>query len=424
MADSPFLRVPVEAVTLGMYVHELCGPWVSHPFWRGHFLLEDPEDLCRLKQSSVREVLIDPRRGLSPPALQNSDSVSETPSQPSSAQESGESHRNKSQKKVTQRSLEQELESARQLCSKSKKIVIAMFQDARLGRAVEVEGARGMVNEIAASVERHPTALISLARLKTADEYTYLHSVAVCALMISLGRQLNLEESLVREAGLAGLLHDIGKMCVPTTILNKPGRLDDAEFASVREHPRRGSDILREGRQVSALVLDVCLHHHEKLDGSGYPHRLAGEQISLFARMGAVCDIYDAITSDRPYKPGWDPAESLQRMSRWCGNHLDESVFQAFIRCLGIYPVGALVRLQSDRLAVVVDQSAELLSPVVKVFYSIRTKAALPVELLDLSKLKGREGITARESPERWGFQNLEAFWCDMDRRRGSLFDR
>lgn len=301
---------------------------------------------------------------------------------------------------------------------------MAMFQDARLGRAVEVEGARAMVNEITVSVERHPTALISLARLKTADEYTYLHSVAVCALMISLARQLHLDEGLVREAGLAGLLHDIGKMCVPMSILNKPGRLDDAEVACVREHPSRGSDILREGRQVGALVLDVCLHHHEKLDGSGYPHGLAGEQISLVARMGAVCDIYDAITSDRPYKSGWDPAESLQRMSRWCGHHLDESVFQAFIRCLGIYPVGALVRLQSDRLAVVVDQSTELLLPIVKVFYSTRTKAALPVELLDLSKLKGRERIAARESPERWGFQNLEAFWCELDRRRGSIFDR
>ncbi|TLX69922.1 HD-GYP domain-containing protein [Pseudomonas nicosulfuronedens] len=424
MTDSPYLRIPVEAVTLGMYVQELCGAWVNHPFWRAHFLLEDPEDLRRLKESSVREVLIDPSRGLSPPALKQADSKPETSSQPRPTTPVDESQRNTTASSAIRRSLEQEIESARQLCSKSKKVVMAMFQDARLGRAVEVEGARAMVNEITVSVERHPTALISLARLKTADEYTYLHSVAVCALMISLARQLHLDEGLVREAGLAGLLHDIGKMCVPMSILNKPGRLDDAEVACVREHPSRGSDILREGRQVGALVLDVCLHHHEKLDGSGYPHGLAGEQISLVARMGAVCDIYDAITSDRPYKSGWDPAESLQRMSRWCGHHLDESVFQAFIRCLGIYPVGALVRLQSDRLAVVVDQSTELLLPIVKVFYSTRTKAALPVELLDLSKLKGRERIAARESPERWGFQNLEAFWCELDRRRGSIFDR
>lgn len=300
---------------------------------------------------------------------------------------------------------------------------MAMFQDARLGKVIEAEGAHALVNEIAASVERHPSAIISLARLKTADEYTYLHSVAVCALMIALARQIGLEESLVREAGVAGLLHDIGKMSVPLDVLNKPGRLDDSEFATVREHPRRGADILREGRQVSALVLDVCLHHHEKLDGTGYPHGLSGDQISLFARMGAICDVYDAITSDRPYKTGWDPAESLQRMARWCGGHLDGALFQSFVRCLGIYPVGSLVRLQSERLAVVVEQSSELLLPIVKVFYSTRTKSALPVELIDLSKQKYYERILGRESPEKWGFRNLEALWCNLDRRRGRFGD-
>ncbi|MBB4864232.1 putative nucleotidyltransferase with HDIG domain [Pseudomonas nitritireducens] len=420
MSDSPYLRIPVQAVTLGMYVQELCGSWVDHPFWRARFLLEDPQDLRRLQRSAVREVLIDPRRGRVPEVPV----VEESPPAAAAVASAIDGEQTAVPAPVQRRSLEDELQVARQLCIRSKERVIAMFQDARLGRAVESESAQELVGEIAASMQRHPNAVISLARLKTADEYTYLHSVAVCALMIALARQLGLDELLVREAGLAGLLHDIGKMCVPMTVLNKPGRLDESEFASVREHPWRGGEILREGRQVSALVLDVCLHHHEKLDGSGYPHRLAGEQISLFARMGAVCDIYDAITSDRPYKAGWDPAESLQRMAQWCGSHLDEQVFRAFIRCLGIYPIGALVRLQSERLAVVVEQSAELLLPVVKVFYSTRTRAAIPFEVLDLTRLKGRERIVGRESPDKWGFRNLEALWSGMDRRRGSLFQR
>ncbi|OBY56583.1 HD-GYP domain-containing protein [Pseudomonas sp. AU12215] len=416
MSDSPYLRILVEAVTLGMYVHELCGSWVNHPFWRARFLLEDPEDLRRLKHSAVREVLIDPRRGCLP--------VSPTSAQTGAA--AAEQTREAAAPlapPIARRSLEDELQVARQLCIRSKEMVLAMFQDARMGRVVDAEGAHQLVGDIAASMQRHPDAVISLARLKTADEYTYLHSVAVCALMIALARELGLDENLVREAGLAGLLHDIGKMTVPMAVLNKPGRLDESEFASVREHPWRGGEILREGRHVSALVLDVCLHHHEKLDGTGYPHRLAGEQISLFARMGAVCDIYDAITSDRPYKAGWDPAESLQRMSQWCGGHLDQQVFRAFVRCLGIYPIGALVRLESERLAVVVEQGAELLLPVVKVFYSTRTRAAIPFEVLDLSRCKGRERIVSRESPDKWGFRNLEALWSGLDRRRGSLFD-
>ncbi|MED5608674.1 MULTISPECIES: HD-GYP domain-containing protein [Pseudomonas] len=414
MPDSFYVRLPVRDVTLGMYLHELCGSWMDHPFWRRRFLLDDPEDLRRLRESGVLEVLIDPGKGLSPrPVLAPGEpATAPPPVSPAAPPEK------------PWRAMEDELRAAHRLCVQSKRAVMEMFQDARMGKAVSAGHAQELVEQIAASVQRHPNALISLARLKNADEYTYLHSVAVCALMIALARQLGLDEALVREAGVAGLLHDIGKMHVPMELLNKPGRLDEQEFARVREHPRRGLDILIQGRQVGALVLDVCLHHHEKLDGSGYPHHLAGEQISLFARMGAVCDIYDAITSDRPYKAGWDPAESIRRMGQWCGTHLDEQVFRAFVKCLGIYPVGSLVRLESERLAVVLEQHPEsLLTPVLKVFYSIRTRAAIPQEVLDLAKLKGRERIVGRESPAQWGFRNLETLWSGLDRRRGSLFD-
>ncbi|WP_275627874.1 HD-GYP domain-containing protein [Pseudomonas sp. 273] len=414
MPDSFYVRLPVRDVTLGMYLHELCGSWMDHPFWRRRFLLEDPEDLRRLRESGVLEVLIDPGKGLSPrPVLAPGEpATAPPPVSPAAPPEK------------PWRAMEDELRAAHRLCVQSKRAVMEMFQDARMGKAVSAGHAQELVEQIAASVQRHPNALISLARLKNADEYTYLHSVAVCALMIALARQLGLDEALVREAGVAGLLHDIGKMHVPMELLNKPGRLDEQEFARVREHPRRGLDILIQGRQVGALVLDVCLHHHEKLDGSGYPHHLAGEQISLFARMGAVCDIYDAITSDRPYKAGWDPAESIRRMGQWCGTHLDEQVFRAFVKCLGIYPVGSLVRLESERLAVVLEQHPEsLLTPVLKVFYSVRTRAAIPQEVLDLAKLKGRERIVGRESPAQWGFRNLETLWSGLDRRRGSLFD-
>lgn len=424
MSDMPYLlRLPVESVRLGMYIHELCGPWIEHPFWRKRFLLENPEDLRRLRESNVREVLIDTRKGALPQA-QAQAPAEEAPAEPQPVAEAEKAAVPPVESEAPRAtSMEAELRTARKLCERSKAAVVAMFRDARMGKVVDAEQARVLVEEISASVQRHPNALISLARLKNADEYTYMHSVAVCALMIALARQLDLEEPLVREAGLAGLLHDVGKMHVPMNVLNKPGRLDDEEFARVREHPQRGADILINGRQVGALVLDVCLHHHEKLDGTGYPHGLEGEQISLFARMGAICDIYDAITSDRPYKSGWDPAESIQRMGKWCGGHLDEYVFRAFVKCLGIYPVGSLVRLESERLALVVEQRSEsLLAPVVKVFYSVRTRSALPQELLDLSKLKGRERIVGKESPAQWGFKNLDELWSGLDRRRGSLF--
>ena len=210
------------------------------------------------------------------------------------------------------------------------------------------------------------------------------------------------------------MLHDIGKMAIPNTVLNKPGKLTDSEFATVRGHPEAGSRMLIESKQVSALVLDVCLHHHEKMDGSGYPHRLEGEQISLCARMGAVCDVYDAITSNRPYKQGWDPAESIRKMAGWKG-HFDPVVFQAFVKTVGIYPVGSLVRLESGRIGVVIEQQAKsLLAPRVKVFFSAKSKTPIPQEVLDLSKLLGRDKIVSRESAEEWGFRNVDELWTGL----------
>ena len=169
-----------------------------------------------------------------------------------------------------------------------------------MGKAIEAEAAAPLVEEISNSVMRNPGALISLARLKTADDYTFMHSVAVCALMIALARQLGLDEQQTRDAGMAGLLHDLGKAMIPMEILNKPGKLTDEEFALVKTHPEEGHKLLLAGIGISEMTRDVCLHHHEKVDGSGYPKRLNSETMSLFAKMGAVCDVYDAVTSNRP----------------------------------------------------------------------------------------------------------------------------
>jgi len=264
---------------------------------------------------------------------------------------------------------------------------------------------------VADSVSRNPSALISLARLKTKDDYTYMHSVAVCALMVSLAKQLDMNEEQVREAGLAGLLHDIGKMMMPLDVLNKPGALTEAEFNVIRSHPVWGYQMLKEGGAVPASALDVCLHHHEKMDGTGYPQKLKGEQISVLARMGAVCDVYDAITSTRPYKSAWDPAGSIQRMAQWTGQ-FDPQIFKAFVKCVGIYPVGSLVRLESGRLAVVVDLNPlSLAAPVVRVFYSTRSKLPVPVQMLDLSSPTVQDKVVGRESPQDWGFTHLDDIW-------------
>ncbi|MBM7062282.1 HD-GYP domain-containing protein [Pseudomonas sp. UL073] len=410
-------RIPVSNLVTGMYIHEFCGTWMEHPFWRTRFLLDSGKDLQRIRDSGIAELWIDTAKGLDLPSGR---SVEEVEVETDASLQAVAEAPVRPAKRVA---LEDEIGRATQLCARSKKAVMAMFNDARMGQAVDIAQAGELVEAISASVLRHPNALISLARLKNSDEYTYMHSVAVCALMIALARQLELDEEQVREAGLAGLLHDIGKMAMPMEVLNKPGKLTDPEFATMREHPQAGADILLGGQQVSALVLDVCLHHHEKFDGSGYPHRLAGEQISLLARMGAVCDVYDAITSERPYKSGWAPAEAIRKMAEWKG-HFDERVFHAFIKTVGIYPLGSLVRLESGRLGVVVEQDARaLLTPKVKVFFSSKSKAPIPQQVIDLGKPSSQDKIVGRESAEQWGFRNLDELWSGLPARRGSYFD-
>ncbi len=402
-------KIGVGQLRVGMHLHELCGSWMDHPFWRTRFVIKDQGDIRLIADSGITEVWIDSDKGIDVEDVAESRAEIET-------QVDADLHKVTSTKAPAapkRVAIVEEMRRAAKICATARHAVTSMFQELRMGRAVSGEAAGALVDEISSSVIRNPGALISLARLKTADDYTYMHSVAVCALMIALAHQLDLDESQTRDAGMSGLLHDLGKAAVPLELLNKPGKLSDEEFRIIKGHSEEGHRLLVASGTVSAVALDVCLHHHEKIDGSGYPHGLKGEQISLFSRMGAVCDVYDAITSNRPYKAGWDPAESIRKMTEWSSGHFDPPIFQAFVKSIGIYPVGSLVRLSSGRLGVVAEQSPKsLLTPRIKVFFSTKLQVYVRPELIDLARPEVTEKIVAREDPERWGIKNLERFWA------------
>ncbi|MEO8153277.1 MAG: HD-GYP domain-containing protein [Rhizobacter sp.] len=398
-------KIKIQQLRLGMHLHALEGSWLDHPFWKTKFVLQDKAELDKLLASGVEACVIDTSKGLDVAAKRSKPE----PAVPPAAMAAPAA--------VTQQtSMDSEVKRAAVLVSRSKQAVIALFSEARLGNAVDASACLPLVDEIAGSVWRNPGALISLARLKTHDDYSYMHSVAVCALMVTLARELGMDETQTRDAGLAGLLHDMGKALMPTEVLNKPGKLSDDEFKIMQAHPLLGHELLLEGGTATEGALDVCLHHHEKMDGTGYPHRLHGDQISLLAKMGAVCDVYDAITSNRPYKSGWDPAESIRKMAEWRGGHFDDAVFQAFVKSLGIYPIGSLVRMQSSRLGVVCEQHpGSLVAPKVKVFFSTRSQMHITPELLDLSNASCSDRIAARESNAQWKFTHLEELWAGAD---------
>lgn len=395
-------KIGVENLCLGMHLHAFCGAWLEHPFWRTKFVVTDPQDLVLVRQSLIKEVWIDTAKGLDVEAVGVMEELVFAPI--SDSLSSSPMAREKT-------SFGDEFKRAEKICARGKEAVLSMFQEARMGKAIDAEAVLPLVEEISNSVLRNPGALISLARLKTIDDYTYLHSVAVCALMISLARKLGLSESETQEAGMAGLLHDLGKAFVSTEILNKPGKLSAAEFEVIKAHPNDGYRLLSAVNGISNQVKDVCLHHHEKIDGTGYPHGLMGDSISMFAKMGAVCDVYDAITSNRPYKMGWDPAESIKRMAEWDG-HFDKVVFEAFVKSLGIYPIGSLIRLQSGRVGVVVEQGeSSLLRPKVKVFFSTKLQAYIKPKIIDLARPGAHDKIVSREDHRKLGIQNTDHHW-------------
>ncbi len=401
-------KINVKHLVVGMYLKEFCGSWMDHPFWRNSFVITDPKDVERILASNITEVWIDSSKGLDIAAGETA--VSEEESE--ARVEAELSRAAQAQRETAPIPASEEFARAAKICAQSKLAVTSMFQEARMGKAVDTANAQKLVEEINDSVSRNPGALISLARLKTADDYTYMHSVAVCALMIALSKQLGLSEQETRRAGIAGLLHDLGKMLVPMEVLNKPGKLTDEEFAIIKKHPAEGHRLLLGNSGADEMMLDVVLHHHEKIDGTGYPKGLKGEEISLFAKMGAVCDVYDAITSNRPYKAGWPPSESLRKMAEWAKGHFDQRVFQAFVKSLGIYPIGSLVRLESGRLGLVIDQSEKsLLAPCVKVFYSTHSQARILPEIIDLSRPGCHEKIAGREDPAKWNFPDLDELW-------------
>jgi HD-GYP domain-containing protein (c-di-GMP phosphodiesterase class II) len=375
------LKLPPKDVKLGMFIVSFEGSWADRPFWQSRFRLDDPADLKRLRQSPIDAIVIDTEKGTAP----------------------GEGA---PRRVPSTRSADPDQERAARTVTRGKRAVMRLFDDVRLGRNISAERLAPVVAELADEVDRNARLILRLLRLKNRHEYTYVHSVAVSALMMNFARHLELDEALLPEIGLAGLLHDVGKIAIPSDILNKPGQLTEGEFAVMKEHPGSGYDLLRASGGIPELALDVCLSHHERFDGTGYPSGRSGEGLTLLARMGAICDVYDALTSDRAYKDAWTPQHALGAMRRWKG-HFDPDLLSAFMESLGIFPIGTLVRVRDTALAIVIGENPEEPTcPTVRSFYSISSGCKVRSEDVAIRT----PGILSLENPADWGFQN----WGDL----------
>jgi putative nucleotidyltransferase with HDIG domain len=411
-------KVHVSQIKLGMFIHRLEGDWLDHPFWKTRFVLKTERDLQKLRASVIQEIWIDPALGLDlePDPETAAAAPLPEPKIPEQAADAVPVEQLPLDRPTAE--LDSEIGKASAIVRRAKQQLAELFAKAKEGDAPALEGAHALAGDVAESVMRHSSALVSLSRLKAQEDYVYLHSLAVSALMVALARQMGMDEERCRLAGLAGLLHNVGMAMVPAEIIKKKGELSDEETFVVRAHPVQGYEMLKSSADYPKEILEACLHHHERWDGAGYPFGLEAEAIPLFARMCTICDAYDAITSNRSYRSGWDPGESIAQMASWTGQ-FDQELFNAFVRSMGVFPTGSLVRLQSQKLAVVIDQNPHSqTTPVVKVFYSLRSQMHIPPERVDLGHPSCRDRIVSREPAAEWSKLGLDSLWAGSDVRR------
>lgn len=416
------VQISCSQARAGMYVLKFGGSWFRHPFWRAHFLLTSEEDVQRVRTSGVPYIIIDDQRGVAAePAIPAA--APQAAPRPANVRRPALSSVSAVNEPAERPRSQRDRDRAARLVQQAKNRMKGVFEAARLGKAVRRADVELVVDDIVASIEHNAQALIGVIRLKSKDEYTYFHSVAVCTLMVNLARHHGLDEATTRDFGLAGLLHDIGKMGIPDDILNKPGKLSDGEFAIVRDHPNFGHSLLSATPDMSPTALDVCLHHHEKIDGTGYPFAMPGEAISLAARAGAICDVYDALTSDRVYKEGWAPAEAISAMWNWEG-HFDQALLFEFMQSISVFPRGLLVRLRSNRLALTLENRRRASRPRVCAFYSTRDREFLDPEIVVIRDDLSGDQILAAEEPALWGFTEWDALALAIESGQDPRFVR
>jgi putative nucleotidyltransferase with HDIG domain len=391
-------RISSDQLQPGMFIHDLNCGWMEHPFAFKSFKVDDEKTIEKIIASGIRELYIDANKGSDVTDAQTHDEYhAEIHEQITTL---AGSHVIKPPPSAP---LKQEIHLAKAIHSEAHDVVHHLMSDIRMGKQIELAKTLPVVEHITDSILRNKDAFISLSRIKKKDEYTFQHSVSVCALLVAFCRALEYEKDVIMEAGLGGLLHDVGKMKVPDHILNKPATLTESEFEVMKSHSAIGRELLKQTPGIPEAAIVITGQHHERYDGTGYPDKIKRDEISQLGQMAAIADVYDALTSDRIYHKGMQPTAALKKLFEWSKFHFNAELVQHFICLIGIYPVGSLVRLESGTLGIVVNPGNEnMLRPIVRGVFDIKNEHSIRPYDIDLSTQLG-DGIVQHESPHRWG---------------------
>ncbi len=387
-------RIPIDSLQVGMYVSDLNADWIPHSNLKKKGKIKQEAVIEKIRQLGVSEIYIDTSLG-----RDSQDGLTETEveARNEAALQSAGALAPLMKPKLA---LEDEMQAASKIHNEALGLVSNLLTDVREKKPIALDAFEEVADGMLDSVLRNHNALSCLGRIRAKDSYLMEHSVNLAVLMSVFGKSLDLPRETMQHVAVGAMLHDIGKIMIPDEILHKPERLTAAEFEVMKQHARHSRDLLKGTPGMPELAVLVAAQHHEKMDGSGYPEGLCGDEISPFGRMAAVVDVYDAITADRVYHKGITPSAALKKLLEW-RHHLDASLVRHFIRSVGIYPVGSLVLMESGRLAVVVQANDfDQRLPTIKVMYHTKFRSFITIETIDLSKPSVQDRIVKAVDPD------------------------
>ncbi len=395
-------KIAIDQLRPGMYVVDLHKRWLDHSIWIKRFKVRDDAHIWKLKEEGITELSIDTTKGIDLPPSPIA-RINQVERKIQSLAEI---------KAAIPRtvSLGEERRRAARLMTEASGTVAVLMLAAKAGQTVDAAQLEPVVSKMLESVTRNPDALVPLARIKRQEAYATDHAVATAALIIAFGRQQGLPEPEIEKLALGTMVKDIGHSAIDSRLTAKRGTLSESEYSIVQSHVEEGLAVLDATARLPETSIAVVLEHHERYNGCGYPYRMAGDEISTAGRMAAIVDTYDAMTSDRPYRAAMSPSHALRQLYEEGGSHYDPALVAAFVKTVGVFPVGTLVLLESGHLAVVEQMNPDnSLTPIVRVIYHAgRNQYVAPVEV-DLSRKVGNHygNIVRAETFERWGLSPL-----------------
>ena len=393
-------KIPIEKLRPGMFVHDLNCDWIVHHQYQKQGRIPDQATVEQIKSRGITELYIDPSKGLD---VADATTIVEADAQNQALLEKAGDQKPDSGAKT---SVQEELLRAKNLHNQAISLVKTVLHDVKLDRPIDVEVFNNLADGMVDSVLRNHNALACLGRIREKDNYLLEHSINLAVLMGIFAKSMKIDRSIMHQVVIGAMLHDIGKVMVPDTVLHKPGKLTDDEFQQMKQHVVFSRELLKKTPGIAELTVKVAAQHHERIDGSGYPEGLHDCDICREGKMCAIADVYDAITADRVYHKALPPTQALKKLLEWGGTHLDQELVHRFIRAVGIYPVGSLVKLKSQRLALVMEPAeAQQRQPLVKVIYNAKSRHYLPVEMLDLSRPSNTDEIEQAVAPEDYGIR-------------------